>query len=49
MAVIQTCPLLTPLRDQAWLEGTTLRKKMWVTADDLSKCIQFMTSTGLRL
>ena len=46
--VLQDCTLHKHIRKQIWPMETTLEAKLWGTAADLRRTVQFVTSTGLK-
>ena len=46
--VLQDCTLHNHIRKQIWPMETTLEAKLWGTAADLRRTVQFVTSTGLK-
>ena len=47
--VLQDCPLLVVWREQIWPQEVPTTTKLWGTAEDLRRTIQFTTSCGLRI
>ena len=46
--VLQDCTLHNHIRKQIWPMETTLEAKLWGTAADLRRTVQFVTSAGLK-
>ena len=47
--VLQDCPLWDAQRRQAWPEEEPVNTKLWGTANDLRRTIQFLTTLGLKV